>query len=255
VAADGGGGAALGGAVFVRAGGTLILNETSFHGGHSVTGGSTGGAGGATAGQAHGSVIFLDANVRTVFDVKTGMEAIKGGDAIAGDGGFTKTGAGTLVLAGTDSYAGGTTLQQGTLDVTAPGAAGTGTITFTGKATLEIANSALPGHVFGNSIDDFGKHDALDLSGLHFHNHAKATYHAVTDELTVRSGIITDTLTLLAPSGTHFAVASDGHGGTEVTLDPPLGHATAHLHDVSEQHWAAGSVGSTHPMGDYLVVV
>jgi hypothetical protein len=57
----------------------------------------------------------------------------------------------------------------------------------------------------------------LDLSGLHFH-HAKATYHAVTHDLTVHSGSVTDMLTLLSPHGTHFGTASDGHGGTDVFL-------------------------------------
>jgi hypothetical protein len=46
----------------------------------------------------------------------------------------------------------------------------------------------------------------------------KAKYHPATDVLTVHSGHITDTLTLLLPHGTHFATASDHHGGTDVFL-------------------------------------
>jgi hypothetical protein len=37
-----------------------------------------------------------------------------------------------------------------------------------------------------------------------------ATYHNARHHLTVHSGM-TDTLTLLSPHGTHFAVANDGH--------------------------------------------
>jgi hypothetical protein len=87
-----------------------------------------------------------------------------------------------------------------------------------GKATLEIANAALPGHVFTNPIDAFGHHDFLDLTGLHFRAGAKAVYDTATHDLTVHSGHVTDTLTLLSPHGTHFEATSDHHGGTDVFL-------------------------------------
>jgi hypothetical protein len=76
----------------------------------------------------------------------------------------------------------------------------------------------LSGHSFGNSIDFFAKRDVLDLSGLHFHGGATAIYHKGTHHLTVHSGPVTDTLTLLSPHGTHFGTASDHHGGTDVFL-------------------------------------
>jgi autotransporter-associated beta strand protein len=197
--------------------------------------------------------MFLDGSVR--FDVSTGAEMISGADAIAGHGDVTKIGAGTLVLHGTDSYIGTNLLEAGTLDLTALSAAGLGGITFDGKATLEIANAALHGHVFSNGIEVFGKHDVLDLSGLHFHSHAKATYDVITDKLTVHSGSVTDKLTLLKPAGTHFKAANDGRGGTEVTLDPPhVAAAVASLstHDVIEPDWAIG--GSASHSGDFLFV-
>jgi hypothetical protein len=109
-------------------------------------------------------------------------------------------------------------LEFGKLDVAAVGAAGTGAITFAGRATLEIDNAALPGHHFGTAIDAFAKHDILDLAGLKFHAGATATYHRGNHHLTVHSGTVTDTLTLNSPHGAHFAVASDGHGGTDVLL-------------------------------------
>jgi hypothetical protein len=110
-----------------------------------------------------------------------------------------------------------------------------------GKAKLTIDNTALSGHVFTNPIDFFGKYDVLDLTGLHFHTGATATYHKATHHLTVHSGGKTDTLTLLSSHGTGFAVANDGHGGTKATLDPPAptAHAVASLaiHDLSAGQW------------------
>jgi autotransporter-associated beta strand protein len=132
--------------------------------------------------------------------------------------------AGSLTLSHAfDTYSGGTTIERGALEVAAIGAAGTGPISFesTGKAkaTLEIDNAALSGHIFAtNKIDLFGKHDVLDLTGLHFHAGATAKYHPATDVLAVRSGHVTDKLTLVSPHGTHFETASDHHGGTEVFL-------------------------------------
>jgi len=112
-------------------------------------------------------------------------------------------------------------LEQGTFEVAAIGAAGTGEIGFRGKvkAKLEIDNAALTGHVFStNKIDHFGKHDFLDLTGLHFHAGATAKYHPATEVLDVHSGHRTDKLTLVSPHGTHFEAASDHHGGTDVFL-------------------------------------
>jgi hypothetical protein len=76
----------------------------------------------------------------------------------------------------------------------------------------------LIGHVFANPIDFFSKHDVLDLAGLRFHAGATATYHKANHHLAIHSGGVTDTLTLLSPHGTHFATASDHHGGTDVFL-------------------------------------
>ena len=128
----------------------------------------------------------------------------------------------TLSHAG-NTYSGGTTIERGAFEVAAIGAAGTGPISFESagkaKATLEIDNASLSGHVFAtNKIDNFGKHDILDLTGLHFHAGATAKYHPATDVLAVRSGHVADKLTLVSPHGTHFEAASDHHGGTDVFL-------------------------------------
>jgi autotransporter-associated beta strand protein len=133
---------------------------------------------------------------------------------------LVKVGHGTLKLSHAgNTYSGGTTLKAGTLDLAAIGAAGTGAITFTaGPQKLKIENAALSHHVFGNSIDFFGNGDVLDLTGLHFNAGASATYHAASHHLTVHSGSVTDTLTLIGPVTTHFQAVSDGHGGTDLLL-------------------------------------
>jgi len=184
-------------------------------GNHVITVGSIAGAG----------IYFLGANQLIVGS--NGQRATVSGpiedSGIVGGSGasLVKVGNGRLTLSGAgNTYSGGTTIERGTLDLGAVGAAGTGALTFAGnaKATLRIGNAAFPSHVFGNLIDFFGKHDVLDLNGLKFHAGATATYHKANDHLTVRSGHVTDTLTLLSPHGTHFEAVSDHHGGTEVFL-------------------------------------
>jgi autotransporter-associated beta strand protein len=181
--------------------------------------------------------------------------AINDGGLGGGSGAsLVKVGNGALTLSGAgNTYSGGTTLVKGALDLAAVGAAGTrigATITFAGNATLIVENAALSGHVFGNPIDFFAKHDVLDLPGLKFHRGAAAKYHKATDLLTVRSGHVTDILTLLDPLGSHFIASSDGHGGTKVTL------AAAHLHaavaSLAVHEVSTDSAGGSSHMSDFL---
>jgi autotransporter-associated beta strand protein len=150
--------------------------------------------------------------------IDDGTSPALGGGGHTG-GSLVKVGQDQLTLSGANNtYSGGTTIEQGMLDLDAIGAAGTGAIAFAGRATLRVENVALSGHVFANPIDFFGRHDVIDLTGLRFHAGATARYHAANDILRVHSGHITDVLTLLSPQGTHFHTASDHHGGTDVFL-------------------------------------
>jgi autotransporter-associated beta strand protein len=173
-----------------------------------------------TAGSIAGGGTFnLGADQLTVG--QTGLSGVVSGLVEGVTGSLVKAGHGSLKLSGaSNTYAGGTTIERGVLDLAAIGAAGSGAIAFAGKANakLVVENTALSSHAFGNPIDHFGRPDLLDLTGLHFHAGATATYHKATHHLAVHSGAVTDTLTLLAPHGTHFAAAGDGHGGTEVFL-------------------------------------
>jgi autotransporter-associated beta strand protein len=168
-----------------------------------------------------GGLLLLDADQLTVGG--NGMSTSFGGvitDNGMG-GSLVKVGHDSLTLSGLDNtYAGGTKLELGTLNLAAVDAAGTGAIVFAhgSHATLKLENAALSGHTFENAIDFFAGHDVVDLSGLKFHAGAEATYHKATHRLAVHSGHVTDALTMISPHGTHFAAASDGHGGTEVLL-------------------------------------
>jgi autotransporter-associated beta strand protein len=240
--------------------GTFTLaGNNSYSGGTTVNGGALSisadgnlGTGGLNLGggsSLHLTASFTLAHAISVtgdptFDVASG-QTVAVSSVISGSGDLDKTGAGTLVFGSTDAYTGGTVLNTGTLDLAAAGAAGSGRISFAGTATLEIDNAALVHHVFHNIIGSFGKHDILDLTGLHFHAGATATYRKAGHHLIVHSGHITDTLTLFSPHGTLFTVANDRHGGTRIVL-----HQPPHAASV-----AADSLlleDSAHHFGDYL---
>ena len=58
--------------------------------------------------------------------------------SVSGSGGLTKSGPGTLLLGNSgNSYAGGTAIAAGTLQIAADGALGTGGVIFTGNGTLQ----------------------------------------------------------------------------------------------------------------------
>jgi autotransporter-associated beta strand protein len=198
-----------------EAGGTVDFSDCVGPGSdHRITAGSIAGAGTYALG-ADQLTVGLDGRSTTV------SGAIDdGGHFSAGTGAsLVKVGLGTLTLSGSgNTYSGGTTLEAGALDLAAIGAAGTRPIIFAGRATLAIENAALSGHAFANPVRAFGKHDILDLTGLKFHSGATATYHKATHLLTIHSGNVTDTLTLLSPLKTHFTVTKDGHGGSDVML-------------------------------------
>jgi autotransporter-associated beta strand protein len=262
----------MGGAIFVMDGGSLIARGDITVTRDTVVAGAHGGS--AQDGSAFGAGLFLNGNgtirfspgngqterVHNAIDDEAGLEA----NGYTPPGGFTpgsyklvKSGLGTLILSADNTYSGGTTLKAGTLELKALSAAGIGAITFKGTATLEIGNAALSG--LFNPIDFFAKHDVLDLTGLKFHAHAKAKYDAATHILSVHSGGTTDMLTLVHPQGKHFTVSADGHGGTEVILDPPAVAATVvaslPTHDFGGHHSATDILSSGHQGGDFLFVV
>jgi len=157
-----GGGAGFGGAVFVRSGGTLIVQSPGTSA--SVTGDSVGGGTGAKSGAAAGSGLFLMSGATTTFDI-AGSYTI--GDALADDStstlpvgqsytagngvgaSITKQGTGTLILSGSNTYAGATIVNAGILRVAAPGNINASAVTVDASGTLTGDGSTV-------AIDNFG---------------------------------------------------------------------------------------------------
>jgi autotransporter-associated beta strand protein len=202
------------------------------------TAGSIAGAGDYNLG---GNDLITGSNNRSA----TVSGAISDGGTGSGSGALLeKVGTGTLKLSHAgNTYSGGTLLEHGRLDLAALGAVGTGAVDFVGLATLKIENSALSSHAFGNTVADFGVGDKIDLSGLKFVTHAKATLNGTT--LTVKSGHVTDTLTLVFPETGTFKAKDDGHGGTKVVLVPPPAKPVANAATADKHHSDAHHAGHT----------
>ena len=154
--------------------------------------------------------------------VANGTGAVTLAGAITGTGRVQQAGTGTLVLTNAaNSYSGGSTLAStGTLEVAAAGAAGTGAITFfAGAQTLRLQSAAFTAGAFGNAINGFTTDgDVIDVRGI---GTATASYNGTTGVLTL-TGTSTASLTLgTGYSGLVFTTASDGAGGTNVTVAPP----------------------------------
>ncbi|MBV9859314.1 MAG: Hint domain-containing protein [Alphaproteobacteria bacterium] len=220
----GGGGLGAGGDVFVQTGALLTIEGGTLDGGTA----SGGDQGQGTAGQGLGGGIFIQGGANgqtqdlsfapiagqtlTINDVIADEPGSpSGGTATAGAGGLLLNGAGKVVLDADNTFTGGITVDSGTLELAASGAAGSGTITL-GDPLLVFDAAYLPsgGTESANPIAGFGGSDEIDLVGLHYVTGATASLNGTT--LTVTSNNVTDTLTLTGlSSGTKFQAISDGN--------------------------------------------
>jgi hypothetical protein len=263
----GGGGLGAGGDIFVQMGASLTIAGASNVGLGAVAGGAGGNINNgaltpAAAGSAFGGGLFLQGNesitlapgagqTLTIAGVIADQSGSGGTGANAGAGMLVMDGPGVLDLTATNTFTGGVTLEAGTLELAAAGAAGTGAITFAaagGAAMLEIGAAALPanGATFANTLAGFGAGDSLDLTGVAFA--AGATARIADGVLTVKSGA--ETLAFdLTSAGTKTAYAyADGSGGLLIATARPTSAAwasgvTADWSTAAD--WSTGVVADT----------
>ena len=159
----GGGGLGAGGAIFVADGGQLTVDGGLITGG-TVVGGASGGPG-AGAGSFYGSGMFIDGDTTVTLAAPTGA-ALTISNVIADEKGSGGVGKGTLSIGtggtvdldATNTFTGGITIKGGTLELSAPGAAGTGQITFDalGGPTLMFRSTAAPSNpISGLGLGNF----------------------------------------------------------------------------------------------------
>jgi hypothetical protein len=173
---QGGGGLGAGGDIFVQQGGSLTIEtdtQSSSLGAGTVTGGAGGGkAFGVSAGKgsAYGDGLFIQGDqsvtfapdaLLTISGVIADMTGSHDASGQTGAGALIMNGPGILDLAATNTFTGGITIEQGTVMLSAPGAAGSGAITFAGTAnpTLEFTIDDLP----TNEIDNFQQNDTIRI--------------------------------------------------------------------------------------------
>jgi uncharacterized protein with beta-barrel porin domain len=203
--APGNGGSGLGGAVFVRQGGTLTILDAQTSG-NSVAAGS-GGSGGSS-GQAAAQDLYIMSGVTATIG---GASSTLAG-SISGDGGVAISSSGSVTFNGANTYVGPTDIQSGRLAINGsitsdvaidPGAmlGGNGIITgnVTNNGTLGPGNSIGTLTINGNYTDTAGSTMQVQI------NNAGST-PGVNNDLTVVNGTATlngATVNVQAPPGTY----------------------------------------------------
>jgi len=140
---------------FIETGGAAYLNNLSGNGTFSISGGVlslsgssnnlnnlsftfNGGTLATTVGLSTSASVTIGSG-GAAFDT-TGGTSLTFSSAITGAGGITKTDAGTLTLSGANSYAGGTTVDGGELDIASTGSISSGNISVASGATFSVAS-------------------------------------------------------------------------------------------------------------------
>ena len=276
----GGGGLGAGGDVYVETGGSLTITGASQLAGSAVGGaGGAGGAGGSTdssignsrdaafngypsaGGSGYGGSIFLRGGQTLTFAPGAGQtELILGGIADvdgssgstdpAGAGALTLNGAGLLNLVAANSFSGGVTLQSGTLELSAAGAAGSGAITFAGAGeTLEITAAAIPGDGLSNLLTGFSAGDAIDLIGIVANG---VSINASSQLVATYGGAAVATFNLGATPA-YVATISDGAGGTLILAEansPPAFSLPLSPYVGAGQTASLGAISVSDPAAD-----
>ncbi len=210
--------------MFVQQGGSLTIIGAASLGAGTVTGGA-----GGNSGEAFGDGLFIQGNDTVTFTPSAGQAVTIAGsiddefgsDGVGGHGALRLAGPGTLVLSATNDFSGGIEVDSGTLSLQAPGAAGSGPITFgyAAQATLVIGLGDAP----SGAIGDFWPGQKIDLQGIGL---ATAAVVGADGKLHISGGTSPVTLALDSEqifANETFATADDLHGGTFVTPVTPGG--------------------------------
>ncbi|MVT75951.1 adhesin, partial [Bradyrhizobium cajani] len=246
----GGGGLGAGGAIFVQEGGSLTFGGSGGTHDNSVAGGS-GSNVGHNSGSGLGSGIFLQGNQTITFapdaahiisisDVIADMTGSHDASGQTGAGHLVLDGEGTLVLGTANTFTGGITIENGTLDLTASGAAGSGAIDFSaaGHAALEFRAANAP----VNAIEHFGTRDQIIVDGFH------ATSETFVDGVLVLSGASGSVS--LTVSGDDIASLSDFHFAYDSAANTTIITAGPDRSGNDVIHYGAGAHSLTGGTGD-----
>ena len=235
--AGGGGGGALGGAIFVRSGGSLIIQDTGLTG-SSVTAGA--GSGNGASGTTAGDGVFLH-NVDLSIDVTEGT-AVTIADVISDNspvGGaassVTKTGGGTLTLEAANTFAGNTNINAGVLQLNgslAGGASVSAGATLTGVGTVAGAVTSNGTLAAGNGIGTLSFGSGLTVNG--------GTVDVELDDAGTTAGVNNDLYDVTGAAtingGTVNVIAADGtySDGLEYTFLTAAGGLTGTFAGVTD---------------------
>jgi autotransporter-associated beta strand protein len=213
-ASSGGGGSGFGGAVFVRQGASILINDGLFSS-STVQAGANGGPGSASAGQALGADLFLAGNAS--YFVSAGNTITLNGD-IGGvtnalsTGGLTKLGPGMLVLNAANTFVGPTSISAGTIRLGHALALQNSTVNVNNNFTFASGITAATfGGLAGNENFTLGAGAtfALTVGG----NNASTTYSGVLSQQVGSVG----SLTKIGTGTLTFSGANIFTGGTTVS--------------------------------------
>ena len=244
----GGGGLGAGGDIFMMAGASLIIEGGDLTGG-TVTGGS--GSGGGGNGQAFGGGLFLQGDesitlapasgtTETVSGVIADQTGSGGTGSNVGSAGLILNGAGTLDLDAANTYTGGTTIDQGVLELANASAAGSGGIDFA-STSGEIEYSA--GANLANTVSGFWASDEIDFSTIAYATGDTAVDNSGSVSVETSSG---STVATFSVSGTYtsanFNVGPDKSGDIVVTYAAsPADLLGGYGSQFAEPSWARAS--------------
>ncbi len=200
--------------------------------GSGPTGRGVAGAAGAL-GRAYGGSIFLQGGQTLDFAPGAGETLTLSGSIAdttgsadpsgqTGSGALAVTGAGVLDLAAANSFTGGITLQSGTLELSAIGAAGSGAITFAGpSAVLALTAAALQGGALAASLTGLAAGDRIDLVSIA----ADSVSTNGSNQLVASKDGVTAAVFNVATTGLYYSTVSDRAGGTFIVAEanaPPV---------------------------------